>query len=57
MPLFSEKMESDLVMELTEWLENHFECEGVSKAQKVKVAKSRLRGASLTWWKFVQAES
>ena len=26
------------------------------KAQKVKVAKAQMRGPSLTWWKFVQAE-
>ena len=37
-------------------MENHFNYEGISKAQKVKVAKSRLRGAALTWWKFLQEE-
>ena len=37
-------------------MENHFECEGITKAQKVKVAKSRLRGATLTWWKYLQEE-
>ena len=37
-------------------MENNFECDGVSDAQNVKVKKSRLRGISLTWWKFVQIE-
>lgn len=45
-----------MVMEWIEGLENHFECESVSEAQKVKVAKSRLRGAVVTWWKFIQDE-
>lgn len=37
-------------------MENDFECEGVSEAQKVKFYKSRLRGSTLTWWKYVQDE-
>lgn len=37
-------------------MENHFECDGVTEAQKVRVAKSRLRGCALTWWKFIQTE-
>ena len=55
-PLFTGKMNSELVMEWIEGMENHFECEGVSEAQKVKVAKARLRGPALTWWKFIQEE-
>lgn len=55
-PCFSGKMERQVVMEWIEGLENHFECGGVSEAQKVKVAKSRLRVAALTWWKFIQEE-
>lgn len=54
--LFSGKMDLEVVMEWIEGLENHFECDGVTEAQKVKVAKSRLRGAALTWWKFIQDE-
>lgn len=55
-PLFSGKMDPDLVMDWIEGMENHFECDGITEAQKVKVAKSRLRGSALTWWKFVQTE-
>ncbi|GLJ27819.1 hypothetical protein SUGI_0545980 [Cryptomeria japonica] len=55
-PLFCGKMEPEVVMEWIEGLENHFECDEISEAQKVKVAKSRLRGAALTWWKFIQEE-
>ena len=40
-PLFSGKMDPDLIMEWIEGMENHFECDGVSDAQKVKVARSR----------------
>ena len=55
-PLFSGKMDIDAVMDWLEGMENHFECEGISEAQKVKVAKSRLRGSALTWWKYLQDE-
>lgn len=47
-PLFSGKMDLDLIMEWIEGTKNHFECGGVSDAQKVKVAKSRSRGIALT---------
>lgn len=56
LPHFSGRMDIDTVMEWIEGMENHFECEGVTEAQKVKVAKSRLRGAALTWWKYLQEE-
>lgn len=47
-------MEIDSVMDWLDGMENHFECKGVSGAQKVKVAKSRHRGSALTWWKYVE---
>lgn len=53
-PLFNGKIDPKVVMEWIEGMENYFECEGISEAQKVKVAKSRIRGSTLTWWKFVQ---
>lgn len=55
-PLFSGKMETETVMEWIEGMENHFDCECVIEAQKVKVAKSRLRVSSLTYWKYMQDE-
>ncbi|GLJ08687.1 hypothetical protein SUGI_0093680 [Cryptomeria japonica] len=54
--LFSGKMDLDALIEWIEGLENHFECDRVTEAQKVKLEKSRLRGAALTWWKFIQEE-
>lgn len=45
-----------MVLEWIESIENYFECEGIIEAQKVRFAKSRLQGQSLTWWKFVQEE-
>ena len=38
-PLFSSKMDTKLIIEWIEGMENHFEYEGITKAQKVKVAK------------------
>ena len=55
-PLFNGKMDIDAVMDWIDGMENHFECEGVSEEQKVKVVKSRLRGSALTRWKYVQDE-
>ena len=37
-------------------MKNHFECDEVTKALRIKVAKSRLRGSSPTWWKYLQEE-
>lgn len=54
--LFSGKMDPDALIEWIEGLANHFECDEITKAHKVKVVKSRLRGAALTWWKFIQEE-
>ena len=31
-PIFSEKMDLEVVMESIEGVENHFECEGISEA-------------------------
>lgn len=47
-PLFNGKMNTEFIMEWTEGMENHFECKGIIKAQKVKVGKARLRGPTLT---------
>lgn len=56
LPLFTGKMEVEVVLEWIEGMENHFECERITEAQRVKVAKYRMRGVALTWWKFVQDE-
>ena len=50
-------MDIDVMMDWMDGMENHSDCEGVSEAQKIKVAKLRLKGLALTWWKYVQDES
>ena len=47
MPFISVKMEPNMVMEWIKIIENHFECEGISKAQKVKVYESQIREVAL----------
>lgn len=37
-----------------EALENYFDLEDIEADNKVKVAKARLRGKTLTWWTSVQ---
>lgn len=49
-------MKPEVVLDWIEGLENHFECDGITEAQRVKVSKERLRGHALTWWKFLQDE-
>lgn len=55
-PLFSGQMDPDSIVYWIDSIENHFKCDGITEAQKVSVAKSRLRGSALTWWKFVQTK-
>ncbi|XP_059067510.1 uncharacterized protein LOC131858325 [Cryptomeria japonica] len=43
-------------MDWIEALENYFECEVVLPSQKVKLAKSKLKGPALSWWNFLQNE-
>ena len=43
-------------MEWIEGMENYFEYLNIIEAQKVKVAKSRMRGPTLTQYKFIQGE-
>ncbi|XP_059073655.1 uncharacterized protein LOC131874339 [Cryptomeria japonica] len=33
-----------------------FECEEIPEHQRVKIEKSKLKGAALTWWNFIQTE-
>lgn len=56
LPMYGGKLDGE---ELIGWigaLENYFECEEVEENQKVKVAKSRLKGHALLWWDCVQAD-
>ena len=54
--LFHGNMDAEEALEWIESIENYFKYEGTIKAQKVRFAKSRLKGQALTWWKFVQKE-
>ena len=43
----------DLVKNCVKGIENDFECDGITEAQKMSIEKSRLRGFALTWWKSI----
>ena len=50
LPMYGGKMDDE---ELIDWfgaMENCFECEGIEEKEKVKIAKSRLKGHALLWW-------
>ncbi|XP_057849726.2 uncharacterized protein LOC131060503 [Cryptomeria japonica] len=55
-PLFYGKLEPEECMDWIEALENYFECEVVLPSQRVKLAKSKLKGPALSWWNFLQNE-
>ncbi|XP_059067541.1 uncharacterized protein LOC131858345 [Cryptomeria japonica] len=55
-PLFHGKLELEECMDWIEALENYFECEVVLPSQRVKLAKSKLKGPTLNWWNFLQNE-
>lgn len=48
LPTFNGKLEPDVAMDWIKSLSNFFECEDIPGHQKVKIAKSKLKGASLT---------
>ena len=55
-PIYQGKMDSEEVLGWIEALENYFDLEDIEADKKVKVAKARLRGTTLTWWTSVQNE-
>lgn len=54
--VFAGKMEPNIVMEWIDSLDNFFESEDIPKHQRVKMAQSKMKGATLTWWNFIQDE-
>ena len=56
LPIFLGKMDVDAIVDWIEALNNHFECENIAEKDKVKIAKSKLKGPTLTWWNFTQGE-
>ncbi|XP_057835307.2 uncharacterized protein LOC131045734 [Cryptomeria japonica] len=56
LPVFSGKMNADLALDWIEALTSFFECEDIPEKQRVKMEKSKLKGAALTWWNFIQTE-
>ena len=56
LPIYGGKMDDE---ELIDWfcaMENFFECEGIEEKEKVKIAKSRLKGHTFLWWDCIQAD-
>ncbi|XP_059063819.1 uncharacterized protein LOC131856278 [Cryptomeria japonica] len=56
LPIFSGKMDPNLVMDWIEALTSFFECEDILEHQRVKMARSKLKGAALTWCNLIQTE-
>lgn len=55
-PMFMGKMNVEECMDWVEALENYFECDDTPESSKVKVAKSKMKGPTLSWWNFLQNE-
>ena len=56
LPMFSGKLNLEECMDSIVELDIHFECNNVPKIQRVKVAKSKMKGSALSWWNFLQNE-
>lgn len=56
LPMFSGKMDPNLVMEWVDALEGFFECDEIPENHRVKIEKTKLKGATLTLWYFTQGE-
>ena len=53
-PTYDGKMDPDATVDWVNALTSFFDCETIPENQKVKIAKSRLRGSTLVWWNFIQ---
>ena len=56
LPIFNDKMNANLALDQIEALTTFFECEDILEKQKVKIARSKLKGATLIQWNFIQIE-
>ena len=57
LPMFSGKLDPEECMDWLEALDNFFECDNTPESQRVKVAKSKMKGYGLSWWNFLRNES
>lgn len=55
-PTFHGRLNPDECIDWLEAMDSHFECDHIPPSQKVKIAKTKLKGAALSWWNFVQNE-
>ena len=55
-PMFCGKLNPEECMDWIEALDNHFEFDSVPEAQRLKIAKAKMKGSSLSWWNFLQIE-
>ena len=46
---YNGKMDPEAIMDQVDAITNFFDCEGIPKNQRVKIAKSRLKGFALRW--------
>lgn len=48
-PTFNGKMNVDVALDWIEPLTSFFECDDIIEKKRVKILKSKLKGAALTW--------
>ena len=54
LPTYNGKMDPNATMGWVHVLTSFLDCEDISENQRVKIAKSRLKGSTLTWWNFIK---
>lgn len=53
-PMYGGKMDNEEVLDWIDSLDNYFDFKEVLEDQKVKLAKTKLKGSTLTWWNYTQ---
>lgn len=56
LPMYGGKMDNEEVLDSIDALDNYFDFKEVLEDQKVKLAKTKLKGSALTWWNYTQLE-
>ena len=54
LPLYNGKIDLEATMDWVDAPNSLFDCDDILENQSVKIAMSRLKGFSLTWWNLIQ---
>ena len=56
LPTYDGRMNLNAIVDWVDALNSFFECDEISKNQRMKIAKSKLKRTTLTWWNITQGD-